>query len=192
MAPPDGPGRTDQAIALLEKGLRPIPRAGSSRTTSGSSTTGTPATTPRRPTGSSGRRHCRMRRNGSGRWRRRRVRGGNREGARQMLVELASSSEEYIRNAAERGLTPAQGARCDRRAEPLHRSVSAARAAAIPTDWLELFPRAAVRRHRRAVRLRRRPRTPPSSRRRRRLRRCRCRSAEWRPSSSSVLRDRSA
>lgn len=105
MPPPNGPGRADQAIALLEKGLRANPERWEFAHDIGfihywytgdyalaAHWFDRAAALPRAPS-----------------WIRplaatTKVQGGNREGARQMLVELASSSEEYIRHAAERGL----------------------------------------------------------------------------------------
>lgn len=105
LAPPDGPGRPDQAIALLEKGLAANPTrwqlahdiafthylyTGDYRAAadwfrraaampSAPSWIGPLAATTE-------------------------ARGGNRAGARQMLLELRTSPEEYIRKAAERTL----------------------------------------------------------------------------------------
>jgi tetratricopeptide (TPR) repeat protein len=105
MPMPDGPGRTDQAIALLEKGLRANPArwqyahdiafihywytgdyaAAAAWFERAAALPGAPAWIgPLAATT--------------------KAQGGNRNGARHMLVELASSSEEYIRNAASRGL----------------------------------------------------------------------------------------
>lgn len=105
MAPPEGPGKPEAAVALLEKGLRATPdrwqyahdigfvhywhtgdftkaadwfeRA--ARMPSAPGWIGPLAATTR-------------------------VQGGNRVGARQMLQELLESPEAYIRQAAERGL----------------------------------------------------------------------------------------
>jgi len=105
MPPPDGPGRPDQAIALLEKGLAANPdrwqyahdigfvhywytgdyeaAAGwferAARLPNAPAWIGPLAATTK-------------------------AQGGNRAGARHLLSVLASSSEEYIRNAAVRGL----------------------------------------------------------------------------------------
>jgi tetratricopeptide (TPR) repeat protein len=109
MAPPDGPGRPDQAIALLEKGLRASPdqwlyahdigfihywhtgnfaeasnwfeRAG--RMSNAPAWIGMLAATTR-------------------------VQGGNRAVAAQMLKELLQSPQAYIRQSAERGLRQLQ------------------------------------------------------------------------------------
>ncbi len=109
MSPPEGPGKPEAAIALLEKGLRATPdrwqyahdigfvhywhtgdfaqaadwferAAKMPKAPSWSGVLG--ATT--------------------------RAQGGNRVGARQSLQELLQSSEEYIRQAAERGLLQLQ------------------------------------------------------------------------------------
>jgi len=105
MPPPDGPGRPDQAIALLEKGLKSNPDRWQFAHDMGFIHywyTGDyaaaaiwferAAALPRAPA-----------------WVRplaasTKAQGGNRKGARDMLVELATSTEEYIRKAAVRGL----------------------------------------------------------------------------------------
>jgi tetratricopeptide (TPR) repeat protein len=103
--PPNGPGRTDQAIALLEKGLAHNPtrwqyaydvafihyfydgdyKAAANWFERAADTPGAPA------------------------WIRPLIpitlaQGGDRQGARQMLAELLNSDQAYIRQAGERGL----------------------------------------------------------------------------------------
>lgn len=109
MAPPEGPGKPEAAVALLEKGLRATPdrwqyahdigfvhywQTGdftkaadwferAARMPKAPSWIGPLAATTR-------------------------AQGGNRVGARQMLQELLTSPEAYIRQAAERGLLQLQ------------------------------------------------------------------------------------
>jgi hypothetical protein len=66
---PNGPGRPDQAVALLDKGFANNPADGSTSTTRPSSTTGRSGTTGRPRTGSPRPRRCRTRRRGCPAWR---------------------------------------------------------------------------------------------------------------------------
>jgi len=106
MAPPDGPGRPDQAVALLEKGLRANPTRWQLAHDIGFIHywyTGDYAKAAEWFERASLMPHAPV-------WMAplaatTKAQGGNRAGARQMLVELLTSSpEEYIRNAAERGI----------------------------------------------------------------------------------------
>ncbi len=139
-APPDGPGRADQSIALLQKGLAANPTRWqlpydiafihywhTGDYAAAADWFEKAASLPNAPS-----------------WIRplaatTKVRGGNREGARQMLVELASSSEEYIRRAAVHGLTQLKALEA---IDELNRFIEAFRLARgrYPKDWLELFP----------------------------------------------------
>ena len=105
MDPPDGPGRTDQAIALLEKGLAGNPHRWqyahdiafvhywhTGNYAEAARWFDRAATIPGAPD-----------------WIRplaaiTRAQGGDRTGARQILTGLVSSGESYIRSAAERAL----------------------------------------------------------------------------------------
>ena len=100
---PDGPGRADLAIGLLEKGLRADPRSGSTRRTPASSTTGGCRTTRPRRRGSIAPRASRVRPGGCARWRRRRSpQGGDRRSSRQLWRQLYETSEhEWVRNNAQ-------------------------------------------------------------------------------------------
>jgi tetratricopeptide (TPR) repeat protein len=109
MAPPDGPGRTDQAIALLEKGLRASPDRWQYAHDIGfvhywhtgdfaaaADWFERAATMPAAPV-----------------WigplaALTKVQGGDRTAGRRMLQELLESPEAYIRQAAERGLLQLQ------------------------------------------------------------------------------------
>jgi tetratricopeptide (TPR) repeat protein len=105
LSPPDGPGRPDQAIALLEKGLRANPNQWQLAHDLGFTHyfyTGDyqksaewfrqAAAMPRAPAWVGPLAATTL------------AQGGNRQGARQMLQELRRSPEAYIRNAAERTL----------------------------------------------------------------------------------------
>jgi tetratricopeptide (TPR) repeat protein len=105
MEPPNGPARTDQAIALLEKGLRTRPdrwqyahdigfvhywhtgnyRAAAEWFERATAMPGAPEWLPALAAVT-------------------RASGGDREGARKLLDELRTSDEAYLRQAAERGL----------------------------------------------------------------------------------------
>lgn len=105
MEPPNGPGRTDQAVALLEKGLRTRPDRWqyahdigfvhywyTGNYVEAAAWFERAADMPDAPD-----------------WLRplaavTRASGGDRQGARQLLEELAGSDEPYLRQAAERGL----------------------------------------------------------------------------------------
>lgn len=139
LTPPDGPGRPDQAIALLEKGLAARPDrwqlahdigfihylyTGDYGAAAGwfkraAAMTGAPgwigplaATTL--------------------------AQGGNRAGARQMLLGLRSSEEEYIRRAAERALAQLDALDA---IDELQKRVVAFRSKAgrNPSGWAELI-----------------------------------------------------
>jgi len=139
LQPPDGPGRPDQAIALLEKGLARNPdrwqlahdiafthylytgdyRAAADWFRRAAAMPGAPewiaplaATTL--------------------------ARGGNREGARQMLSELGNAQEEYVRQAARRTLVQLDA--LDRRDE-LERLIEAfrTRTGQEPSGWRDLI-----------------------------------------------------
>ena len=140
MPPPHGPGRADHAIALLEKGLKYNPlrwqfahdvafihywytgdyalaanwfdRA--ARMPDAPKWIGPLAATTK-------------------------AQGGNREGARQMLVELLTgSSEEYIRNAAQRGLLQLKALDAIDELNALINKFHAVRGR-YPSDWKELL-----------------------------------------------------
>jgi tetratricopeptide (TPR) repeat protein len=105
MEPPNGPGRTDQAIALLQKGLRTRPDRWqyahdigfvhywhTGNFAEAATWFERAASMPRAPE-----------------WLRplagiTRASGGDRQGARRLLEELLASEEPYLRQAAERGL----------------------------------------------------------------------------------------
>lgn len=109
MPPPDGSNRPDQAIALLEKGLERNPARWQFAMDIGfvhywwtgdghaaAAAFERAAALPKAPS-----------------WLRplaavTLTQGGDRAGARQLLLELATSEEEYIRNAATRGLAQLQ------------------------------------------------------------------------------------
>lgn len=109
MPPPDGPGRTDLAIALLEKGLAANPNRWQYAYDAGfvhywytgdfqeaSRWFERAATLPDAP-----------------RWiaplaATTKIQGGDRQEARRMLQSLAASEEKYIRDAASRGLAQLQ------------------------------------------------------------------------------------
>jgi hypothetical protein len=143
MPPPHGPGRADQAVALLEKGFTSNPlrwqfphdvgfihywytgdyalaaawfeRA--ARLPNAPKWIGPLAATTK-------------------------AQGGNREGARQMLVELLTgSSEEYMRNAAERGLRQLKALDAIDQLNDLIKKFHAARGH-YPADWKELLGQA--------------------------------------------------
>lgn len=109
MAPPDGPGRTDQAIALLEKGLRATPGRWQYAHDIGFVHywhTGDFAAAA-----DWFERAARM--PGAPVWigplaALTKVQGGDRTAGRRMLQELLESPEAYIRQAAERGLLQLQ------------------------------------------------------------------------------------
>ncbi len=109
MAPPEGPGRTDQAIALLEKGLAATPDSWqyahdigfvhywhTGDFSAAADWFDRAARMPRAP-GWIGPLAVTTR-----------VQGGNRTGARQTLQELLESPEAYIRQFAERALLQLQ------------------------------------------------------------------------------------
>jgi tetratricopeptide (TPR) repeat protein len=107
--PPDGPGRPDRAIAILEKGLRANPDRWhyahdigfvhywhTGRFDEAARWFERAASMP-----------------GAPRWLGplaavTRARGGDRQGARQLLIELAATSDGYIKRSAERGLAQLQ------------------------------------------------------------------------------------
>jgi len=109
LEPPNGPGRPDQAIAILEKGLRANPDRWqyahdigfvhywyTGRFAEAAQWFTRAAAMP-----------------GAPRWlgpvaALTRAQGGDRRGARQLLVELAATSDGYIRRSAERGLAQLQ------------------------------------------------------------------------------------
>jgi len=68
-----------------------------------------------------------------------RVQGGDRQGARQLLESLASSPEAYVRAAAERGLLQLQALAA---VDELQGRVAAfeRRTGRFPSGWAELFP----------------------------------------------------
>ncbi len=102
---PGGPGRPDQAIALLAKGHRRSRTSGSITTTSRSSITGTCATTRQRRPGFSVPPRSRTRRTGSSRWPRPCcVHGNDRAAARFLWQQIAKSEEAWLRRTAERSL----------------------------------------------------------------------------------------
>ena len=109
MAPPDGPGRADQAIALLEKGLKASPDRWQYEHDIGfvhywhtgnfSAAADAFERAARMPNAPS--------------WLKSvaaitRAQGGNRDAARRMLQELLESPEGYLRQAAERALLQLQ------------------------------------------------------------------------------------
>jgi tetratricopeptide (TPR) repeat protein len=109
MAPPDGPGRADQAVALLEKGLKASPDRWqyehdigfvhywhTGNFNAAADAFERAAKMPNAPT-----------------WlmsvaAMTRAQGGNRAAARRMLEELRTSPENYLRQAAERALLQLQ------------------------------------------------------------------------------------
>ena len=137
LEPPNGPGRADQAIALLEKGLAEIRRAGSTRTTSGSSTTGT------RGDYAAAARLVRARRGDARRAgvdrplaAMTRREGGDRAGRAADADRAARVARSaYIRARGRAGSDPARRARRDRRAAGASSSVLRAHADAYPADW---------------------------------------------------------
>jgi len=138
MAPPDGPGRPDAAIALLEKGLNASPERWqyahdigfvhywhTGDFTKAADWFERAARMPRAPS-----------------WigplaATTRAQGGNRTGARQMLQELLESPEAYIRQAAERGLLQLQALedidQLQRLVDEYHRQFGK-----YPTAWFDL------------------------------------------------------
>jgi len=141
MPAPDGPGRPDQSIALLEKGLTSNPMRWqfahdiafihywyTGDYAKAAEWFERAASMPRAPV-----------------WiaplaATTKAQGGNREGARQMLVELlTSSSEEYIRNAAERGIRQLKALDSIDELDTLIERFHAVRGH-YPVDWHEVFP----------------------------------------------------
>ncbi|HUF47939.1 MAG TPA: hypothetical protein VMM93_08985 [Vicinamibacterales bacterium] len=138
--PPDGAGRPDQAIALLEKGLRESPdrwqlahdlgfvhywftgetleaarwfeRAGAMP--------GAPAWVLPLAAVT-------------------RAQGGDRDGARRLLGQLAGTSETYVRNAAERGLLQLQALDALDQLQVLIAEAHA-RLGRAPASWADVFP----------------------------------------------------
>jgi tetratricopeptide (TPR) repeat protein len=109
MEPPNGPGRPDQAIALLEKGLAANPRRWQYAHDIGfihywhtgnfalaAAWFERSAAMPGAPEWIKPLAGLTL------------AQGGDREGARKLLTELLSSNESYIRNAAERSLAQLQ------------------------------------------------------------------------------------
>ena len=141
MPAPDGPGRPDQSIALLEKGLTSNPARWqfahdiafihywyTGDYAKAAEWFERAATMPHAPV-----------------WiaplaATTKAQGGNRDGARQMLVELlSSSSEEYIRNAAQRGITQLKALDSIDELNGLIERFHTVRGH-YPTDWREIFP----------------------------------------------------
>jgi hypothetical protein len=139
MPPPDGPGETAQAIALLEKGLQANPDrwqfahdiAFIHYWYTGDYATAAAwferaAALPKAPA-----------------WigplaATTKAQGGNREGARQMLSVLASSSEEYIRQAAVRGINQLKALDAIDELNAIIEAYFKTRGR-YPADWLEVF-----------------------------------------------------
>jgi hypothetical protein len=114
--PPDGPGRVDQAIALLEKGLARSPNQWKYATDIGFIYywygTGPPAAVSDSLTAARWFERAGAM-PGAPSWLRplaavTRAQGGDRAGARRLLAELATAEEPWIRRAAERGLQQLQ------------------------------------------------------------------------------------
>ncbi len=136
--PPDGPARPDQAIALLEKGLRQNPSrwqyahdigfvhywyTGNYREAAvwfdhAAGLPGAPEWI--RPMGAITR-----------------VQGGDRNGARRLLTELLSSEQSYVKGAAERALAQLQALDA---IDQLHALIEHFRTTAgrYPSGWLDL------------------------------------------------------
>jgi len=141
MAPPDGPGRPDQAVALLEKGLRANPTRWQLAHDIGFIHywyTGDYAKAADWFERASVMPHAPV-------WiaplaATTKAQGGNRAGAQQMLVELlSSSSEEYIRNAAERGIRQLKALDSIDELDALIERFHAVRGH-YPSDWHDIIP----------------------------------------------------
>ena len=144
--PPSGPGRVDQALALLEKGLRHNPDRwqyacdiGFIYYWWGSGARDDFAAAARWFDRASGM-------PGAPVWLRQlaattRAQGGDRQGARTLLLELSASAEEWVRRAAKRGLDQIVAAET---IERFQRALDAYEAAhhRAPGSWTDLDPAA--------------------------------------------------
>jgi tetratricopeptide (TPR) repeat protein len=139
LAPPDGPGRPDQAIALLEKGVAANPQAW--QLAHDIAFTHYLYTGDYQAAADWFRKAAAM--PGAPEWigplaAATVARGGDRQGARQMLRELGSAQEEYVRRAAERTL--AQLAALDQ-IDDLHGRIDLfrSRTGRDPSGWTDMI-----------------------------------------------------
>jgi tetratricopeptide (TPR) repeat protein len=139
LAPPDGPGRPDQAIALLEKGVAANPQAW--QLAHDIAFTHYLYTGDYQAAADWFRKAAAM--PGAPEWigplaAATVARGGDRQGARQMLRELGNAQEEYVRSAAERTL--AQLAALDQ-IDELHGRIELfrSRTGRDPSGWPEMI-----------------------------------------------------